>query len=261
MTRAIIFDLDDTLIEDYDATQRAFTKACQYVQQQVGVDALQLAADVYRHACQIWHNNPMFPYCDFIGISASEGLWGIFADQTGRDDQLQALHRWVPTYRMDAWSRGLADHGIQDSELTGKVAQEFFNVRRSYSIFADVEPVLRELCQNYKLAILTNGASDLQREKLVQSDLEHYFDVVAVSGEVGIGKPNVEVFTYVLERLAVGPEEAIMVGDSLARDILGAHRSGMRGIWINRLGRSCSAQYAPLIHASITNLYALQSFL
>jgi FMN phosphatase YigB (HAD superfamily) len=54
----------------------------------------------------------------------------------------------------------------------------------------------------------------MQRLKLDQSGLAGYFDAVVVSGEAGVGKPYPEAFGPVVDALAVGPEEALMVGDS-----------------------------------------------
>lgn len=261
MTKVIIFDLDDTLIEDDDATQRALAVVGEYARERFGVEAGRLAEDAYRRACELWHAGPVFPYCDFMGISASEGLWGRFVDPTGRDSQLRALQRWVPAYRLEAWSRALADQGVHDKEPGQKLVELFIEARHSYSVFEEVEPVLEDLGKDYRLAMLTNGASDLQREKVEQTGLGRYFELIVVSGEFGAGKPDKEVFAHVLERLEVGPEESVMVGDSLPRDIVGAQRSGMRGIWINRQRRACSEQYAPLVHAHITDLRELRSVL
>jgi FMN phosphatase YigB (HAD superfamily) len=56
------------------------------------------------------------------------------------------------------------------------------------------------------------------------------------SGEVGFGKPDRRIFTTALERLGVRAGEAIAIGDSLERDVLGAHNAGLRSIWLNREG-------------------------
>jgi putative hydrolase of the HAD superfamily len=262
MTNAIIFDLDDTLIEDHAATQKAFAQVTKYAQAQHGVEAQKLADDTYRHACEIWHNSAIHPYCDFLGISVSEGLWGTFADASGHDTQLQVLHRWAPAYRRESWLRGLAEQGVRDQAFAGELAEMFREVRRnSADVFDDVVLVLEELSKSYRLAMLTNGASDLQREKIVRSGLERYFDVIVVSGEAGMGKPDPEVFSQILKRLSLLADAAVMVGDSLPRDIQGAHNSKMRGIWINRLGRICTKQYAPMVYAHMTNLHLLHSVL
>ena len=88
----------------------------------------------------------------------------------------------------------------------------------------------------HRLALVSNGASDLQREKLRGAGLEGYFDCVVVSGDIGIGKPDPAPFRRALTRLGVPPDAAAMVGDTLDRDVLGARRAGIRALWLNRSG-------------------------
>ena len=58
-------------------------------------------------------------------------------------------------------------------------------------MFSDVEANLIKLREIYQLALVTNGAPDLQREKIQGSKLALYFDAILISGEVGIGKPDI----------------------------------------------------------------------
>jgi putative hydrolase of the HAD superfamily len=69
--------------------------------------------------------------------------------------------------------------------------------------------------------------------------------VVTISGEEGIGKPDERIFALTLERLAVLPRSAVMVGDSLRRDIAGAQRAGLRTVWVNRTGASLGEGHMP----------------
>ena len=257
--QAIIFDLDETLIEDRQATQCALRKACLYAQERIQVDNAQLREDAYRHAKLLWAEAPTYAYCHAIGISASEGMWGRF---TGETPDLHALFQWAPVYQQLLWKRALAEQNVIDDELAEQLATCFREERRNcYRVFADVEAALRRLKQRYALALLTNGAADLQREKIQNSGLEQYFDTIAVSGEVGIGKPKPEIFLHVLQELGVAPEQAVMVGDSLARDIAGSYHSGMRGMWINRYDDACQEEYRPMIASQISVLDELEAVL
>jgi len=84
------------------------------------------------------------------------------------------------------------------------------------------------------LALITNGISDLQYEKLEKTNLLSYFKHITISGEEGFGKPDPRIFELTLDRLGIPAENAVMVGDNLSRDIKGAQKIGIRGIWINR---------------------------
>ena len=86
------------------------------------------------------------------------------------------------------------------------------------------------------LALITNGASDAQRDKLRVLDIEHWFDAVVISGEVGIAKPDVSVFGLALNQLAVERENVWHIGDSLATDVAGAQAADLTAVWLNRSG-------------------------
>jgi phosphoserine phosphatase len=58
-----------------------------------------------------------------------------------------------------------------------------------------------------------------------------------ISGDLGTGKPGREIFAHTLEVLGVTPDRAVMVGDSLERDVEGALAAGLRAVWLNRHGR------------------------
>jgi len=59
-----------------------------------------------------------------------------------------------------------------------------------------------------------------------------------VSGDLGIGKPDPAVFRHALSLVGVEPADAVMIGDTVERDIDGALALGLRAVWINRFGRA-----------------------
>jgi putative hydrolase of the HAD superfamily len=167
---------------------------------------------------------------------------------------------WAPTYRRESWIGALAEYGIDDLAFAEHLAETFAKERRRrHTVYSEVERVLRNLRKKYQLALLTNGLVDLQREKLRGGGLEEYFDVIVVSGEVGVGKPDGRVFARVLDRLRVGCEDAVMVGDSLRRDVAGAQEAGLKGVWINRNMRGSDGSISP--DCEIGSLSDLQSYL
>lgn len=254
--QAIIFDLDETLIIDDEATYQALAQVGTYAHEQVGVDAELLARTAYTHARRLWVRGPVFQHSEMLGISASEGLWGRFE---GGDARLQALHDWAPSYQREAWRYALEQQHINDEDLAEHLA-ELFRARRyaCQRLFPEAIAVLQTLRRSYKLALLTNGAPDMQQEKIKYFQLAPYFEVIVVSGEVGAGKPQPAIFHTVLKRLEVAPQDAVMVGDSLERDIKGAYQSGLRGIWVNRNGLPCEPEYKAYVYAEITSLDELE---
>jgi putative hydrolase of the HAD superfamily len=250
-TAAILFDLDDTLVVDEAAGEAALLATCVEPQKRYGLEPHALVRTVRHCARELWRAAPTFAYCRAIGLGSVEGLWAHFL---GSAPQVKTLRAWAPIYRRDAWANALAAYGVRDMHLAEQLAETFQAERRArHRAFPEVDAVLRELQSRYRLAIVTNGAPYLQREKLEGVGLIAYFTIVTVSGEVGIGKPDPRIFAHTLARLGVPPTQAVMVGNDLTRDIRGARQAGIAGIWVNRTGTaSAAADIAP--DAEITSL-------
>jgi HAD superfamily hydrolase (TIGR01509 family) len=105
-------------------------------------------------------------------------------------------------------------------------------------VFVDVPPVLSELKRRgYKLAILTNNPPKSQRQKIVASGLEDFFDAIVYARELGAEKPDKRSFRHVAGRLKLPPNTLVMVGDHLYTDIVAALQSGYRhGFFLTRPG-------------------------
>jgi len=256
-TDSILFDLDDTLVVEVASADAAFLATCAIARERYGIDPEQFHQTVRDKARELWHTSLTHPYCRAIGISSWEGLWARFVgDETG----LEALRVWAPTYRHESWHRALAEYGVRDHSFADQLADTFQRARRTrHIVYPDVEPALKALRRTYRLALVSNGAPDLQREKIRGSKLGPYFDAVIISGEVGVRKPQPRVFTLALDRLDVGPETAVMVGNSLESDIAGAQQAGLRAIWLNRGAKECNPTIQP--DAEITSLSELRSLL
>jgi putative hydrolase of the HAD superfamily len=226
---ALLFDLDDTLVVEDSAAAAAFEATARSVP---GVDGDRLALDVRAHARALWRAAPTHAYCLRIGISSSEGLWCRFE---GDGADVAALRAWSPAYRRDAWAGGLAGQGIEDPALAAELGERFAAERRArHHTFEDAPAALAALAGR-RMAIVTNGASCLQREKLAASGLARHFDAVVVSGDLGIGKPHPSIFRHALALL--GADHGVMIGDTLDRDIDGARAAGLDAVRINRFGQ------------------------
>lgn len=245
----VVFDLDETLIVEEPAAVAAFAATADFAAQQRELDAGELAIGARSRARELWHASDNHPFCDRIGVSSWEGLWCRFE---GDAPELRLLREWAPWYRSEAWRVALADQGIDDSHLAQQLGDLFGIERRArHQVFSDSDDVLTELATSHRLALITNGAPCLQREKLAASGLGHHFELVVVSGEWGVAKPDPSIFAHALERLGADPADAVMVGDSLVKDIDGAVGAGLSAVWVNRLRQPRPAERAGLleIHA------------
>ena len=99
--------------------------------------------------------------------------------------------------------------------------------------FAEMFEVLDTLKGKYKLGMITNGYSSVQREKIKSVGIEHYFEDIIVSGELEFAKPDPRIFQLSCEHLEVKPEEAVFIGDYYPNDIAGAISANIMPIWIN----------------------------
>ena len=133
----------------------------------------------------------------------------------------------------------LTDLGIPmiDRELGATIFEALrIRIPESRSLFPDTHSTLRELQRRgYLLGVVTNriwGGQPFQ-EDLCVLGLDQYFppDLMAVSGDLGVRKPNPAIFQHALKARQVSPEEAVMVGDSLSADVLGAQALGIFAIW------------------------------
>ncbi|MGE3984181.1 MAG: HAD family hydrolase [Dehalococcoidia bacterium] len=259
--QAIIFDLDDTLIPESSSLRRALLRTAGEARRRFGVDPAAFSKAVLQHAGQLWAEAPTAEYCERLGIAAWEGLtsgFTHFGDHDGDADR-RYLREWAPSYRQQAWKRALDDFNAGDWMAACVLAERFRTDRFEMHVPHDgAHEVLDGLEQRgYTLAVLTNGPADLQAQKLVKTGLKRHFDNerTFISGALGLGKPDLELFRHVLERLSIEPREAVMVGDSVYRDIDPALASGMNAIWI-RNGRSDD-----LLEASVPRVDTLEALL
>jgi putative hydrolase of the HAD superfamily len=229
--RAVIFDLDDTLIWDERISRQALMETAARGAGPHHLDIGRLAGAAKRAGDELWREHAPVDRCDALGIVAFEGMWGHFH---GEEDYVNHLREWTPKFRREIWEHALRDQGIEDHGLAEDLGDYFAQRRRELQDhLPGAEHVLRELqSAGVRIGLLTNGAASLQREKIETSGLGVYFDAAVVSGEIGTGKPQPEIFHHLLERLGVTPGEALMVGNSLARDIMGGKRAGLHTCWL-----------------------------
>mgnify|MGYP001171421384 FL=1 len=243
--RAVLFDLDDTLLWDERSVAETFAAVCAEAARRCGVDPEALESAVRREAKDLYASFETYPFTQMIGINPFEGLWADFRE--GEHEQFRKLEQLAPYYRKQSWTRALRTLGVDDEELGEFLGDMFHDERRRRPIvYDDTFETLDRLKGSYKLLLLTNGAPDLQREKLNGvPQLETYFDHIVISGNFGQGKPAPALFRHAMDLLGIRPEEGIMVGDKLTTDILGANQAGMPSVWINRHGVARSEDIVP----------------
>ena len=204
MSPAVLFDLDDTLI-DLQYSRRHGLHAVQEILpdlKRVPVEELELAHDE--------ELNATYPRTLDDSLSAEEA---------GR------IH-----------IRGICRRYHLKTIRVAEAADAYAKAQQSNPrLVPGVEELFDALRGRTKIGVVTNGCP-LQRDKLELFDL-FPLDSLAISEEVGAGKPNPAIFRYALAELGV--QKATMIGDSWENDVLGAIESGLSAIWLNRYRRTC----------------------
>jgi putative hydrolase of the HAD superfamily len=199
--RAVLFDLDGTLM-DHDAARDA------------GIAEL-LSGDAA--LADEWTRLEAVHYDEYAAGRCS------FQEQRRR--RVRGIHA----------AQGLAEP--DDAVCDAWFAAYLERYRAGWAAFDDVLPALAALANAIpavRLGIVTNGEGEPQRAKLAAIGLTDRFPVFVASAEVGMRKPDAEIFLHACERLGVAPGQAAHVGDRLDLDAHGAAGAGLRGVWLDR---------------------------
>lgn len=124
---------------------------------------------------------------------------------------------------------------------TDKIMDElsdFFCLRYLASLRLYEDVAVLEKLTRYHVGIITNGAhdehTDSQLCKVRYLGLSDRIQSLTISGEIGVRKPKIEIFKVACKRADVLPKEAMFVGDTIQKDIVGANCAGMTSVFINR---------------------------
>jgi HAD superfamily hydrolase (TIGR01509 family) len=161
------------------------------------------------------------------------------------------LHELVPeTKRAELANLSLSsDYGylsreeflLQASELLGKTTTEIEAIMQADHIRnAPMIEYVRSLRGRYKLALLSNVGRGVIERLFSADELAELFDVVVLSSEVGMVKPDSAIFSLTADRLQLLPSECVMV-DDLETNISGAKSIGMEGIIFSTTDKFTSA--------------------
>ncbi len=124
---------------------------------------------------------------------------------------------------------------IQIELDTERFAAEYLFLLSQITFLIDGADVLLEsLHQEFKLGLVTNGLTEVQRPRLAKSGIQEYFDIVVVSDEIGHAKPHAGFFDYAFQQMRQPPKQEVMIiGDNLHADIRGGLDYGIHTCWYN----------------------------
>jgi len=231
LLRGIFFDLDDTLIGYAEAERQALVAGCALASHvNPAIDADALAWAIYEaYERRYGYGTP--GYADLAHVSVAE-LRGCL---TG--DALEAL--------------GAGGDPVLVSTLVD--AYEAAE-RASLLRFPDAVETLQALRPHFRVGLITNGPSVMQRAKLAALALDACFDVIVVDTEFGHPKPDPRIFDHAAREIGLAPSELLFVGNSLSADVAGARGAGWTSVWLPEVGAGRPGPADPAPHHVITRL-------
>ncbi len=207
MIKAVFFDLDGTLCDSDTAWSIAQKETFQLLCEQYPDVSEEALTEAWRTVHQ-----ELFQQLDAGKCSMADV----------RDARFQCLFQELGL-PIDKVMEGLSD---------------FFCSRYITSLRLYDDVTVLEKLHAYHIGLITNGAhdehTDSQLSKVRHLGLSERIQSLTISGEIGARKPRVEIFQVACERAGVLPQEAMLVGDSIENDIVGANRAGMTSVFIDR---------------------------
>jgi putative hydrolase of the HAD superfamily len=208
--RAFFFDLDDTLFDHRHSTRAALGEIQTRLTALRSVPLDELDA---RHGALLEELHPKV----------------LRGEMTVDQARIERLRRLVESQRASADLRSLND-------AAAAYRAAYLRARRAVPGALDL---LRALRSHGAIGVISNNLVEEQRGKLDVCGLRPFVDVLVVSEEAGVAKPDPEIFREAIRRAGSKPGDAVMIGDSWSADILGARAVGIRAVWYNPQARPC----------------------
>lgn len=210
--RALSLDLDDTLL-DGAGLEQSIRQVCASI------------ASAY-------------PTLDANELKRANGAaWMEYWQSAGDDWVLGRIDS--ATFSQEGWRQTLLACDCTDPEIVRRASglhRQY--ARAAHRLYEDSLDLLDVAAgAGLPIALVTNGASDVQREKLEVLGIEHRFVAIVISGELGAAKPDAPPFEAAVAALGCDRRDVWHVGDNLATDVAGSLRAGLTSVWVNRVGQ------------------------
>lgn len=204
----LFIDLDDTLYDFSAASREAFRETYELLQYGRFFSSFEQYMDLYS------------PY--------NLMLWGLYGEGKITKEELNKRR----------YSHPLEAVGVHDQELADTFCREALSrIPTKGPLISGAIELLEYLRPKYNMYILSNGFKELQSRKMRTAGIDKYFDRLILSEDIGVNKPNRELYEHALHVTDSRLEESIMIGDMFDTDIAGAANAGMEQIYYNPKGR------------------------
>jgi putative hydrolase of the HAD superfamily len=216
LPRAILFDLDDTILRAHGRPEAAWLAvAGEFAGHLEELTPVEIADATVAFARTFW------------GDADRHRVWRM---------QLLEARREIVAGSLATLAR--AGRRVPSADVARRLADRFSAYRdEQMCLFPDALDVVDTLkARGVRLGLVTNGAAEAQRAKIVRFDLAHRFDHVQIEGEHGFGKPDERAYLRAMRSLGTEAQETWMVGDNLEWEVTAPQRLGMYAIWFDPEG-------------------------
>jgi len=137
----------------------------------------------------------------------------------------------VPIFR-----RIMDEAHVEPSDTLARTVAQLFRslTLRKFRLFPETRQVVEALAARFTLALVTDSQEPYVMPELRQTGLADAFATVVISSTYGYRKPDTRLFRVALQQLGIAASEAVYIGDSWPRDVVGASDAGIHPIWIRR---------------------------
>jgi len=171
-------------------------------------------------------NGFVIEHTDFVKAHSEAVLE--FLEQTKRDGKESHNRFWIST--------ALAKLGHEvspDNPHISTAVDTYFSAFIQYAkLIPGTREMLATLRQNYRIGLLSNFTHPPAANQIIaELDLQPFFEVVLISGDLGYRKPHLSVFEALIDQLGMEKEEIAFVGDDPEADVAGALGAGLQPVW------------------------------
>ena len=171
--------------------------------------------------------------CFFNALKVARSYLDRYTAKKVHTNQIPKIpfNNWVDYHALILRTMGVKEKHLLNN-LSLEITQAINNIEKVYEIKKDVRKTLIILKQKYKIGLISNTTTDY-RIYLNEDGILHLFDIIGLSCEIGLWKPDKKIFEECCKRAKVDPQNCVYIGDSLICDFKGALDAGMMPILIN----------------------------
>jgi putative hydrolase of the HAD superfamily len=171
--RALLFDLDNTLVPEFPNYERAFDAACIAAAQRYSFDLSEFREHVFARSLALWDASETSAFCADLGIGSPTSL---LSDFPGERPEFRRLRDWAPAYRRRCWIETLGPLVPRSDvdELAAHLDQAFrAELRANCPPYDDVPKIVEALASRYTVAVLYRSRVGRGRFRQARPTLVH----------------------------------------------------------------------------------------